>query len=234
MPEEINRVLTDHVSSLLFCPTDTAVKNLENEGVTRGVFNVGDVMYDAFLFYKELSVKNSNILLELELKPGGYCLATVHREENTKDPGILSNLFDAFEELASIACPFIIPLHPRTRKAIEKQKTNRNVSSHVRLITPVSYLDMIALETHARVILTDSGGVQKEAYFAEVPCVTLREETEWLETLDAGWNHLGGINTRGIIDAFQRCIVSRPKMQNRLFGKGNASSLIVRKLCWGC
>jgi len=183
MPEEINRVLTDHISSVLFCPTKTAVKNLENEGIREGVFKVGDVMYDAFLFNKDRSDHKSEILSELELEPGSYCLGTVHRQENTEDPRRLLNIFAAFEALSSADCPFIILLHPRTKKALQRYKEKDRLSPHVRLLSPASYLDMIALEAHAKVILTDSGGVQKEAYFAEVPCVTLRYETEWIETL---------------------------------------------------
>lgn len=230
MPEEINRVLTDHISSILFCPTDTAVINLKKEGITKGVFNVGDVMYDAFLANKNLAHQKSGILSDLELKPKSYCLATVHRQENTEDPRRLLNIFTAFEELSSADCPFIILLHPRTRKALQRHKGKVRLSPHVRLLSPASYLDMIALEVHARVILTDSGGVQKEGYFARVPCVTLRDETEWIETIEAGWNHLGGADCRQIADAFEKAINSFPLEQPGLYGDGNASHLLLRNL----
>ncbi|MCD4786823.1 MAG: UDP-N-acetyl glucosamine 2-epimerase [Desulfobacterales bacterium] len=256
MPEEINRVLTDHISSILFCPTDTAVKNLIKEGFTnivndgkffnRDLFenrpsafsfqlsplvvNVGDVMYDAFLANKNLAHQKSGILSDLELKPKSYCLATVHRQENTEDPRRLLNIFTAFEELSSADCPFIILLHPRTRKALQLHKGKVRLSPHIRLLSPASYLDMIALEVHARVILTDSGGVQKEGYFARVPCVTLRDETEWIETIEAGWNHLGGADCRQIADAFEKAINSFPLEQPGLYGDGNASHLLLRNL----
>jgi UDP-GlcNAc3NAcA epimerase len=230
MPEEINRVLTDHISIILFCPTDTAVINLKKEGITKGVFNVGDVMYDAFLANKNLAHQKSGILSDLELKPKSYCLATVHRQENTEDPQRLLNIFTAFEELSSADCPFIILLHPRTRKALQRHKGKVRLSPHVRLLSPASYLDMIALEVHARVILTDSGGVQKEGYFARVPCVTLRDETEWIETIEAGWNHLGGADCRQIADAFEKAINSFPLEQPGLYGEGKASHLLLRNL----
>jgi UDP-GlcNAc3NAcA epimerase len=227
MPEEINRVITDHISTILFCPTKTAVKNLKNEGITKGVYLVGDVMYDAFLFNKELSYNKSKILAELELTPGSYCLGTVHRQENTEDPQRLLNIFTAFEELSSADCPFIILLHPRTRKALKQDKEKKQYNPHVRLLYPTSYLDMIALESQTKVILTDSGGVQKEAYFAEIPCVTLRDETEWTETVEAGWNHLGGADVNKIISAFQKAIDSLPKKNLKLFGDGKASDLLL-------
>ena len=256
MPEEINRVVTDHISNILFCPTDTAVKNLIKEGFTniandgkflnRDLFenrlsafsfqlsplvvNVGDVMYDAFLANKNLAQQKSTILSDLELKPKGYCLATVHRQENTEDTQRLLNIFTAFEELSSADCPFIILLHPRTRKALQRYKDKDRLSPHVRLLSPAGYLDMIALEVHARVILTDSGGVQKEAYFARVPCVTLREETEWVETIEAGWNHLGGADSQKIVKAFQKAIDSSPNKQSNLFGHGKASELLLHEL----
>ena len=150
MPEEINRVLTDHIAAMLFCPTQTAVKNLEREGVTESVFLVGDVMYDAFLFNKELSAKKSRILRKLDLNKGSYSLATVHRQENTDDPQRLLNIFRAFDEIATSDSPFVVLLHPRTRKALEKHTDQNQSNPNVRLLSPASYLDMIELETHAR------------------------------------------------------------------------------------
>ena len=243
MPEEINRVLTDHISTILFCPTEAAVNNLKKEGFNNIfnptnpidptnpiVLNVGDVMYDAFLANKNLAHQKSGILSDLGLKPKGYCLATVHRQENTEDPRRLLNIFTAFEELSSADRPFIVLLHPRTKKALQQHKGKDRLSPHVRLLSPASYLDMIALEVHARVIMTDSGGVQKEAYFARVPCVTLRDETEWIETIEAGWNHLGGADCRQISDAFEKAINFFPLEQLGLYGDGKASHLLLRNL----
>lgn len=230
MPEEINRVVTDHISNILFCPTDTAVLNLEKEGITSGVLNIGDVMYDAFLFNKTLSDQKSTILADLELRPGSYCLATIHRQENTESPVRLNNIFAAFGQLADASCPFIVPLHPRTLKSLRQNKIAATANPHVRLIPPVSYLDMIAVETQARVILTDSGGVQKEAYFCQVPCVTMRDETEWTETVEAGWNHLSGANLSNIIGAFQLALNSGNPNKDGLYGKGGASQLILSEL----
>ena len=260
MPEEINRVLTDHISTILFCPTETAINNLKNEGFNNifnptneyssnlkaqssesrienpidqnnpVVVNVGDVMYDAFLFNKELSDNKTKVLSELKLGAGSYCLGTVHRQENTEDSRRLLDIFGAFEEISNADCPFVILLHPRTKKALQRLKKENRLSPHVRLLSPSSYLDMIALEADAKVILTDSGGVQKEAYFAKVPCVTLRDETEWVETVEAGWNHLGGSNPRQIIRAFQKAADSSPNGQPNFYGNGEASKLIVKHL----
>lgn len=230
MPEEINRVLTDHISSLLFCPTDSAVQNLKREGIRKGVFRVGDVMYDTFLFWKDIALKSSTILPDLEIKPRNYYLATVHRQENADDFRNLENIFLAFGQFARDECPVIVPLHPRTRKALKKVKRVGQLKQHVRLIPPVSYLDMIALESQARLILTDSGGVQKEAYFARVPCITLREETEWAETVESGWNHLGGTHSQRILDAFEKAIRFSTSEQPRFYGNGKASNIILRHL----
>ena len=198
MPEEINRVLTDHVSDLLFCPTRTAVENLRREGITEGVHWVGDVMYDAALQYLALAEKKSRILERLGLEPQGYTLATVHRAENTDNPQRLRAIFAGLEGVAQAGLPVVLPLHPRTRKQAEALGLSLN---GVQVLEPVSYLDMLLLEKNARVILTDSGGVQKEAFFFRVPCVTLREETEWVETVEAGWNVLVGCDPERIRQA---------------------------------
>jgi len=231
MPEEINRVLTDHASDLLFCPTDVAVANLEREGISEGVFKVGDVMFDSFLFYRELAAKRSSVLSALDLKPRGYCLATVHREENTVDRERLSGIFDAFKKLASPERPIVVPLHPRTAKALGEIVNNQSLGREVRILEPVSYLDMIALEANARVILTDSGGVQKEASFAGVPCVTLRNETEWVELVDHGYNRLGGHEPEKICRAFEEITVRDIYSNPELYGTGKASEETVSILC---
>lgn len=230
MPEEINRVLTDHVSDLLFCPTDASIVNLQKEGITHGVFKVGDVMYDAFLFYQGMAERRSHILQGQGLESGEYCLATLHREENTDNPGRLTSIFEAFSALADESCPFIIPLHPRTEKALKQLGNHPIAGLHMRLLPPVSYLDMIALESHARLILTDSGGVQKEAYFAGVPCITLREETEWVELVERGYNVIAGFRTINICDAFHRLEEKKMPVTRDLYGSGKSSHGIVHTL----
>lgn len=191
MPEEINRVLTDHMSEYLFCPTETAVKNLEREGITRGVYLVGDVMYDALLQYMELAERRSTILRDLGLEPRRYALATVHRAENTDDPARLGGILEGLHRIVASGLPVVAPLHPRTRTAATRYGLSLD---GLKVLPPVSYLDMLMLEKHARVILTDSGGVQKEAFFLGVPCVTLRHETEWVETVQTGANWLAGFD----------------------------------------
>lgn len=189
MPEEVNRVLTDHAAALLFAPTAAAVENLRREGIGDArVHLVGDVMYDAALYYAEVAERRSCILAELGLARGGYVLATLHRAENTDDRTRLHTVFEALRELAT-EVPVILPLHPRTRAAIATLDAPQ-ASPNLRLVAPVGYLDMVMLEKHARLVATDSGGVQKEAFFHRVPCVTLRDETEWVELVDLGWNRL--------------------------------------------
>ena len=186
MPEEINRVVADHLSALLFCPSRTAVRNLANEGITNGVHSVGDVMYDTTLEAVKRARTRSSILASLAVEPRTYAVATIHRAENTDDPERFRRVIGWLESAAAIQ-PIILPTHPRTRKMLE----TRGMSPRsVRLIEPLGYLDMAWLAHNAAAIYTDSGGLQKEAYFHRVPCVTLRDETEWVETLDAGWNRL--------------------------------------------
>jgi len=246
MPEEHNRVLTDHCSDLLLCPTQTAVANLAREGITQGVHLVGDTMYDAILQFGEIARKRSTILQDLGLKPQGYLLATVHRPYNTDNPENLRNILAAF---AGIEEPIIFPIHPRTRQKMaefglltdtkdevtneERPMTNARRSSlvpgHLRLIEPVGYLDMLMLEQNARLILTDSGGMQKEAYFSGVPCVTLRTETEWVETVEAGWNVVVGSDP----DAIKKAVRNHKKPTGqpaRIFGIGQAGHTIVELL----
>jgi UDP-GlcNAc3NAcA epimerase len=230
MPEEINRVLTDHVSSLLFCPTETAVKNLETEGITKGVFKIGDVMFDSFLYNQQLAEKRSVILYKLGLKPKSFCLATVHREENTTDLEKLAGIFQAFDELATTECPFVVPLHPRTKNAFEGMKSDTVQSRNVQILDPVSYMDIVLLETHAKLILTDSGGIQKEAFFARVPCITLREETEWIELVEHGFNWLAGCKVQQIRTAFEKMICRSFTTVPDLYGGGEASEKIVEIL----
>ena len=186
MPEEINRVLTDHMSEVLFCPTTTAQTNLDKEGITANVHNVGDVMYDASLFAVEKMGQRDSILERLGLTAKAYVLCTIHRAENTDDKRKFAALLKLLQKVASDHC-VVFPIHPRTRKAME----NHGFSpGPIRVIDPVGYLDMNELLAGASEVYTDSGGLQKEAYFHRSPCVTLRGETEWVETIQAGWNRL--------------------------------------------
>lgn len=197
MPEEINRVVADHLADLLLCPSDTAVRNLAAEGVTRNVHLVGDVMLDILKWAQQrLADKPPEIMARLNLTKQHYLLATVHRSENTDELARLSQILTAFNSLDE---PVIFPVHPRTRKVITDACCR--IERHVRLIDPVGYLDMVALAGAARRILTDSGGLQKEAYWLGVPCLTMRGETEWVETVEAGWNTLVGADVRTIIEA---------------------------------
>ena len=185
MPEEVNRVLTDHVSALLFCPTDVAIKNLASEGISKGVLQTGDVMFDATLFAREAARKSSNILGELDITaPFGLC--TIHRSENTDDLDRLRAILKFVEENAD-GVPIVFPVHPRTRQVFERHGIAPN---GMKLVAPVGYLDLHRLLSEASFVFTDSGGLQKEAYFHRVPCTTLRDETEWVETIEAGWNRL--------------------------------------------
>ena len=186
MPEEVNRVVANHLSALLFCPTQRSVTNLANEGITKGVHQVGDVMYDAVLHARAAMLGQAGILETLELKPGGYALATIHRAENTDDEPRFRKVLDYLGGFAK-SQPVVFPVHPRTRAVLERLGIGLN---GFKLIDPVSYSDMHRLLAGASVVLTDSGGVQKEAYFHRVPCVTMRDETEWVETIEAGWNRL--------------------------------------------
>ena len=223
MPEELNRVLTDHVSELLFCPSQQGADNLKLEGITNGVHIVGDVMYDAILKYIVLAEKKSEIMRSLNLEKGKYLLATVHRAANVDDP---ERLFDIIETLSMTGETVVFPSHPRTLKAIKSAEFS--MGKNIKLIEPVGYLDMIWLEKNARMILTDSGGVQKEAYWMGVPCVTLRNETEWVETAQTGWNIVAGVDRAKILSAVRDFPV--PASRPALFGNGDASQQIVQHL----
>ena len=226
MPEEVNRILADRVSSLLFCPTETAVSNLKTEGVSRGVHNVGDVMYDAALFYRDRAQQQSKVLQTLGLAAGGFALATCHRAENTDDPKRLGAILSALAEIAALL-PVVVPLHPRTRKLIGDYGLG-HLLAKLTVTDPLPFLDMVALEQASRVILTDSGGVQKEAFFYGVPCITMRNETEWVETLDFGWNQLVGSSTQSILSAVNEIMQSPPRGAcAKPYGTGRAASDIL-------
>lgn len=225
MPEEINRVVTDHVSTLLFAPTTTAVTNLRREGICAGVHQVGDVMYDMALENLKAAEEHSQILERLHLSAKGYALATVHRAENTDGSRCLGGILDALEAAAA-KCPVVFPVHPRTRKAL--RALSRPALRGVYVIDPASYLDMLVLESRAQFILTDSGGVQKEAFFFRVPCVTLREETEWLETVESGWNTLAGADPARILSAVRT--IAPGNGNTHPYGRGDSSRRIVEIL----
>ncbi len=228
MPEEINRVLTDHVAHMLLCPSQVAIDNLAHEGITQGVHLVGDVMADALAFVADRTRTHSTIVQQLGLTEGGYLLATVHRAENTDDMTRLRNILSAF---AAIEEPIVFPVHPRTRKCIatlELEHTPQALPAHVRMIDPVGYLDMVMLEQSARMILTDSGGIQKEAYWLGIPCVTLRDETEWVETVAAGWNSIVGADTAIICSTVHTW--TPPADRPPLYGQGQAAQRCVTLL----
>ncbi|MBW1999734.1 MAG: UDP-N-acetylglucosamine 2-epimerase (non-hydrolyzing) [Deltaproteobacteria bacterium] len=229
MPEEHNRLLTDHCSELLFCPTQTAVDNLASEGIRHGVHLVGDTMHDAVLQYAAVASERSRILQDLGLNPKGYLLATIHRPYNTDIAGNLENILRAFEEIGERV---VFPVHPRTRQKVvelDVQFRTGQRSGDIKIIEPVGYLDMLMLEKNARVILTDSGGMQKEAYFFGVPCVTLRPETEWVELVQLGYNKLAGADVRDICDAYEAMIGVEVENAS-LYGDGSAGQKIVEVL----
>ena len=232
MPEEINRVLTDHAASLLFAPTGTAVDNLRREGITgKHVIRSGDVMYDAALQYARVAETQSSILDRLGLARGRYLLATIHRAENTDAPERLGAIVDALLALAS-EIPVVLPLHPRTRGALDRLGRLAAAQAGLALIDPVGYLDMVMLERHASLIATDSGGVQKEAYFYGVPCVTLREETEWTELVACGANRLAPPLAKGQVQAtlLEVLHAERQAFPPGLYGNGDAGGLIANAL----
>ncbi|HJV46673.1 MAG TPA: UDP-N-acetylglucosamine 2-epimerase (non-hydrolyzing) [Bacillota bacterium] len=223
MPEEVNRILTDHVSQLLFAPTETAVRNLSNEGIINGVSNIGDVMYDAVLYNTELTEKQYDLHQHFGVESGSYYLATIHRAENTDDKNRLKAILSS---IASIPGKVILPLHPRTKARINEFGLDEFLgATNLMIIDPVSYLEMILLEKNAKGIVTDSGGVQKEAYFMKVPCFTLRSETEWVETVECGWNRLVNPETECLSD-YMNQEITQPYSPN-LFGNGQASHKIV-------
>ena len=229
MPEEINRILTDHLSSLLFCPTRQAVRNLANEGITEGVYYSGDVMYDAALTFGKVAEIKSTILTTLNLQPKSFRLCTVHRAENTNNADRLKQIILALAEIATPGCPVIFPTHPRTFNYINNYHLSSLITTNesLRLIEPVDYTDMVMLEKNAATILTDSGGIQKEAYFYRTPCITLREETEWIETVESGWNQIAGYRTEKII----ACLTNSPeKSEINEYGDGNAAEIIVNTI----
>lgn len=228
MPEEINRVITDHVSDLCFTPTQAADENLRSEGIVDDrVDRVGDVMFDAVRIFGEVARDRSTIVSMAGAERDGYLLATVHRAESTDDPLRLRSIMDALSTLAS-DIPVILPLHPRTRLAAETQRVSLD---QLTVLPPMGYLDMLALESGARCVVTDSGGVQKEAFFQGRPCVTLREETEWVELVELGWNRLAPPNdAASIVESVRDALDASPGRQMNPYGDGHAADRVVSAL----
>jgi UDP-N-acetylglucosamine 2-epimerase len=251
MPEEINRVVTDHLARWLFVPSQTSARQLAAEGIVEGVYDVGDIMADALRLFAPLAARRSRILQRLALRPRQYAVATVHRAANTDDPQRLRNVL---EGLRQVPYPVILPLHPRTRAAACRHGLQQKLDppeclaggsrggrsprgptgglgpGRVVAIEPLGYLDMLQLQQHAAVVLTDSGGVQKEAYWLGVPCVTLREETEWVETVASGWNRLAGVDPGQIAAAVRHYREGRPTERPALYGDGHAAARIAEIL----
>jgi UDP-N-acetylglucosamine 2-epimerase (non-hydrolysing) len=223
MPEEINRVVTDHISDILFCPTKTAMDNLAHEGLTTGTYMVGDVMVDALRNNTSISERNSQIIELLGLKRGNYFVATVHRPANTDDRQKLAAIIEAFGESGK---DVVFPVHPRTKKYLHEYGLWDSLSGNIKCIEPLGYLDMLHLMKHAKKILTDSGGIQKEAYIMGIPCITMRENTEWIETLTGGWNVLVGADKQKILAAIMAD--GRTSADNTVFGKGDTAKRIVK------
>ena len=228
MPEEHNRVLTDHCADMLFCPTQIAVDNLAKEGISQGVHLVGDTMYESLLQFGKIARQRSTIIQDLGLQPKGYLLATVHRQSNTDNLENLRNILTAFTEIEE---PVIFPVHPRTRQKIVELNLNNSQlkSRNPKYIEPVGYLDMLMLEQSARMILTDSGGIQKEAFWFGIPCITLREETEWVETVQTGWNRIAGANKDMIVN-YTRSKFDNLAVPQFILGSGQVALDIIEYL----
>jgi UDP-N-acetylglucosamine 2-epimerase (non-hydrolysing)/UDP-GlcNAc3NAcA epimerase len=229
IPEEINRVVADGLCDILLCPTETAVRNLAAESLTRGVYKVGDVMYDSVLFNTALAAKSNSVVRRLGLKPKSFYLSTIHRAENTDDRQRLESILAA---LVRIETPIVLPLHPRTRDILGPALAE--IGGKVRVVEPVSYLEMLMLERNARIILTDSGGVQKEAYWCGVPCITMRDETEWVELVEAGCNRVVGVETEAILNAVadieSQGATLPANCPRNLYGDGRSADKIVEIL----
>jgi UDP-N-acetylglucosamine 2-epimerase len=223
MPEEINRLVSDHVADLHLCASHAAVQHLADEGITASVHWVGDVMLDALLQNRPIARSKSNAIERLQLNARGYALVTIHRVANTDNPARLQQIVQILNGAQETV---IFPVHPRTRKALGQLDVQ--FASHVRLVDPVSYFDMMMLEENARLVATDSGGVQREAYFLKVPCLTLRDETEWTETVTAGWNRVVGTEPDQVLDVWFS--FTPPAERPPIFGDGAAARRIARIL----
>jgi UDP-GlcNAc3NAcA epimerase len=235
MPEEINRILTDHASELLLAPTETAMRNLAREGFAQDrVYLVGDVMYDAALFYEKRAEASSSVLERLGLVPKGYILATVHRAENTDNPKRLKSILKAFATISE-EVPVVMPIHPRTRAALRADEFVEQATDSIRVIEPVGYLDMVMLERNALLIATDSGGVQKEAFFHRVPCVTLRDETEWTELVEIGWNRVvSPTSCQAIVETIESALAGPKGFDVSPYGDGTAATKVTEHILRLC
>jgi len=224
MPEEINRILTDRISDILFCPTDTSIENLKADGIVDGkvkVINNGDVMQDAAIYYAQKSSEKSSIINQLNVKYNEFVLATIHRQENTDSPERLNAIIQALNQIAE-NLPVVVPIHPRTRNIISRD----NLSIKFSMIDPIGYFDMLELLKKCSLVLTDSGGLQKEAYFFDKYCITLRDETEWVELIQNGFNLLAGADKDVILNAFQQYVTKPFDKHIDLYGGGKASAQI--------
>ena len=229
MPEELNRILTDHLAELLFAPTQTAVNNLGNEGLRgRKVHRSGDVMYDAAIFYAKKVGDKKELLDKIGVHSKSYVLATIHRAENTDDEYRLKWISDQIVKISK-RIQVVLPLHPRTRKALANHGLLEIIKETAVVIDPVGYLEMLLLEKNAKIIVTDSGGVQKEAYFHHVPCITLRNETEWIELINNGSNRLCEFSENNLVNMIFSDH-NEIKIDHSLYGKGNAAELIVDEI----
>lgn len=232
MPEEINRLLTDHCANLLLTPVSGATQQLLKEGIpAEKIVQVGDVMYDAALFYAQKADAFSQVLTTYQLAPKSYVLVTIHRAENTNDVSRLRGILQGLLRIAAAGVTVVLPLHPRTRQVLQEQGLLSSLESKIRLLPPVGYFDMIQLEKQAQVILTDSGGVQKEAFFFRTPCVTIRDQTEWVELVEHGYNRLSAPEEEAIWQNYQAALASSPQWDLPLYGSGDASVRILDALC---
>lgn len=231
MPEEVNRILTDRISDLLICPTNTAVKNLQNEGyenIGSKIVKCGDIMQDAVKFYSKMAIKKSSIISDLNLKNNNFVLATIHRQENTDSEENLKEIFEGLE-LISKKEKVVLPLHPRTKLALEKSNLNYNIH----FINPVGYFDMLALLKNCKLVITDSGGLQKEAFFNEKYCIIVREETEWVELVDHNFATIVGSNKDKMLQAFNNFQTTKTNFNVNLFGENVGEKIYseIMKIC---
>jgi len=228
MPEEVNRVICDHISTLLFCPTQTSIKNLQDEGITKGVEWVGDIMYDGILYYQGKA--SQTILDYLSIEPNNYILATVHRAENTDNPARLQSIIKALEDTADSLKTLVLALHPRTKKLLKQH--GLELSKSIKVIEPTPYLETITLLKNAKAIMTDSGGIQKEAFFLKTPCITLRDETEWVETIENETNKLVGADANKTAKALNQLLSGewKPSFSEKPYGLGNSANSIINYL----
>jgi UDP-N-acetylglucosamine 2-epimerase len=237
MPEELNRIVADHLSDMLFAPTRTALANLDKEGLSYNSLLTGDIMYDAILSFKELARQKSSLQNLITFPQNKYAVATIHRAENTDNLSNLENIMNAFNRIASDYLPLVFPVHPRTQKFVREKLQNWKPHTNLHLIDPIGYLDMVKLVDESVFVLTDSGGLQKEAFFLGKPCVTLRGETEWIETVEAKANFISGTVLNQIIDGVEFCMNNNhtrtgiiQRSVSEYFGDGNSSEIILNAI----